>query len=100
MTGILPKRNEHHINLTILHDLKYALRGLRQHRGFPAVAVLTIPLGIGTNTAVFPVFDAFVLKPLPLKDPSRLVALKGRNKHGQRRRLFSYPAYLDYRQQN
>ena len=70
------------------------------HRGFTAVAVLTIALGIGINTALFTVFDAFVLKPLPLRDPSRLVALEGRDKQGLRRRLFSYLDYLDYRQQD
>jgi len=86
--------------LPILHDLRYALRGLRKHRGFTAIAVLTIALGIGINTALFTVFDAFVLKPLPLRDPSRLVALEGRDKQGQRQRLFSYLDYLDYRQQD
>src|SRR5262249_13014337 len=73
---------------------------LRKHRGFTAVAVLIIALGIGINTALFTVFDAFVLKPLPLKDPSRLVTIEGGDKHGQRRRLFSYLDYLDYREQN
>ena len=86
--------------LTLIQDLKYALRGLRKHRSFTAVAVLTIALGVGINTALFSVFDAFVLKPLPLKDPSRLVSLEGRDKDGLRRRLFSYLDYLDYRDQN
>ena len=86
--------------LALFHDLKYALRGLRKHRSFTTVAVLTIALGIGINTALFTVFDAFVLKPLSLKDASKLVNLEGRDKHGQRRRLFSYLDYLDYRQQN
>jgi putative ABC transport system permease protein len=86
--------------LTLFQDLKYALRGLRKHRSFTAVAVLTMALGIGINTALFSVFDAFVLKPLPLKDPSRLVTLEGRDKQGQRYRLFSYLDYLDYREQN
>lgn len=62
--------------------------------------MLTIALGIGINTALFTVFDALVLKPLPLRDPSRLIALEGRDKQGQRRRLFSYLDYLDYREQN
>ncbi|HJT66791.1 MAG TPA: ABC transporter permease [Pyrinomonadaceae bacterium] len=73
---------------------------MRKHRGFTAVAVLTIALGIGVNTALFTVFDAFVLKPLPLRDPSRLVALEGRDKQGLHHRLFSYLDYLDYRQQD
>src|SRR6185369_7037182 len=86
--------------LSLFQDLKYALRGLRKHRSFTAVAVLTIALGIGINTALFSVFEAFVLKPLPLRDPSRLVSLEGRDKQGLRRRLFSYLDYLDYRQPN
>lgn len=86
--------------LTLFQDLKYALRGLQKHRSFTIVAVLTIALGIGINTALFTVFDAFVLKPLPVKDPSKLVTLEGRDKHGLRRRLFSYLDYIDYRDQN
>jgi macrolide transport system ATP-binding/permease protein len=86
--------------LTLFHDIKYAVRGLRKHPSFTAAAVLTMALGIGINTALFTVFDAFVLKPLPLKDPSTLVNLEGRDKNGLRRRLFSYLDYLDYQQQN
>jgi putative ABC transport system permease protein len=84
---------------TLFHDLKFAARGLQQHRSFTIVAVLTIALGIGINTALFTLFNAFVLKPLPLKDASKLVTLEGHDKHGQRRRLFSYLDYLDYGQQ-
>jgi macrolide transport system ATP-binding/permease protein len=84
----------------LFQDLKFAVRGLRKHRSFTIVAVLTIALGIGINTALFTVFDAFVLKPLPLKDPSKLVTLEGNDKHGRRRKLFSYLDYLDYRQQS
>lgn len=86
--------------LTLFQDLKYALRGLQKHRSFTIVAVLTIALGIGINTALFTVFDAFVLKPLPVKDPAKLVSLEGRDRHGLRRRLFSYLDYVDYRDQN
>jgi putative ABC transport system permease protein len=89
-----------HYVLTFFQDLKYAFRGLRKNRSFAAVTVLTMALGIGLNTALFSVFDAFVLKPLPLKDPSRLVSFEGRDKEGQRQRLFSYLDYLEYRQQN
>src|SRR5690348_12221880 len=86
--------------LTLFQDLKFALRGLCKNRSFTAVTVLTMALGIGINTALFTVFNAFVLRPLPLQDSSRLVSLEGRDKHGQRRRLFSYLDYLEYRQQN
>src|SRR6185369_1650579 len=84
----------------IPQDLRFALRGLRKNPAFNAVIILTLALGIGLNTALFTVFDAFVLKPLPLKDSSTLVNLEGRNKDGERQRLFSYLDYLDYRQQN
>jgi predicted permease len=83
----------------LLQDLKYALRSLRKNCSFTAVTVLTLALGIGINTALFTVFDAFVLKPLPLKDPSTLVNFEGRDKFGQRHRVFSYLDYLEYRQQ-
>jgi putative ABC transport system permease protein len=86
--------------LTLIQDLKYALRGLRKNRGFTAVVVLTLAFGIGINTALFSVFDAFVLKPLPLREPSRLMNLEGRDRNGQRERLFSYLDYLEYRQQS
>jgi putative ABC transport system permease protein len=54
----------------LLQDIQYGFRALRKHRGFAVVAMLTFALGIGVNAALFAVFDAFVLKPLPLKDPA------------------------------
>src|SRR2546430_4085211 len=85
---------------TFLKDISYGLRMLVKKPGFTFVAVITLALGIGVNSALFTVFNAFVLRPLPLKDPGKLVSLEGVGPQGERQRLFSYLDYLDYRDQN
>jgi predicted permease len=57
----------------MLHDLRFAARGLARAPGFTAAAVLTLALGLGANTAIFSVLDAVLLRPLPFHDPERLV---------------------------
>ena len=85
---------------TLWQDLRYGARTLSKKPGFTLIAVLTLALGIGVNTALFTVFDAFVLKPLPLKDPDSIANVKGYDREGNRNSLFSYLDYVDYRDRN
>jgi len=84
----------------MIQDLRFCARMLLKNRGFTLIALCTLALGIGVNTALFTVYDAFVLKPLPLKDPYSIVNVNGYDRDGKRTRLFSYLDYLDYRDGN
>lgn len=85
---------------SLLQDLRYALRQLRKNPGFAAVAVITLALGIGANTAIFSVIDAVLLRPLGFREPNRLFAVKT-TEPGRRDDIgVSYPEFLDWRQQN
>jgi macrolide transport system ATP-binding/permease protein len=84
---------------TILQDLRFAVRQLRKNPGFTFTAVVIFALGIGASTAIFAFVDAALVKPLPYRDPSRLVALYERIPVGDRYHL-SYPDYLEWKQRN
>ncbi len=85
----------------LLEDIRFGFRTLRQSPGFTAVAVVTLALGIGANTAVFSVVNALLLRPLPYNDPDRLVMLWEQNPHrGWFENIVSGANFLDWKKQN
>ncbi len=82
---------------SLLQDLRYGLRTLAKNPGFAAVAVLTLALGIGANTAIFSVVNGVLLSPVAGRDPDRLVMLYETTKDIPRAPV-SYPNYVDWRQ--
>src|SRR3984957_13810845 len=87
----------------LAHHLRYTLRSFRKNPGFAAIAVLSLALGIGANTAIFSLLDRVLLRSLPVLHPEQLVLFTA---NGPRRGsvntayddtyTFSYPMYLDF----
>jgi hypothetical protein len=73
---------------------------LRKHPAFTALAILSMALGIGANTAIFSLINTVLLRPLPVRDPSQLIAVDGQLHNGTEFTLQSYPNYKDYRDRN
>jgi len=87
----------------MLNDIRYGLRQLWKHPAFTVIAVLTLALGIGANTAIFSVVNAVLLKPLPFPAPDQLIAVgmtDTRQKSQTELGSLSYPDYFDFRDQN
>jgi len=85
---------------TLWQDIRYGTRVLLNRPGFTSMAVFTLAVAIGLNTAIFSLFNALLLRPLPVQDPSSVVNLYAGTEGEQSTGVFSYPDFADSRAQN
>src|SRR5437016_5281202 len=85
---------------TIGNDIRYGLRTLARSPGFTILIIATLALGIGANTTMFSIVNAVLLRPLPFKDPDRLVLLTEYSPGKVENTGVSFPDYLEWKNQN
>jgi macrolide transport system ATP-binding/permease protein len=85
--------------MSVIGDLRYALRALARHPSFSLAAIAMLAIGITTNTIAFTLIDSLALRPMPVRDASRVVRIYPVDANGRRSNLISYPDYVDYRNQ-
>src|ERR1700722_10683959 len=84
---------------TVWRDIRYACRMLARSPGFTAVVVVSLALGMGANTAIFSIVNAYLFRPMPVDRPDRLVAVYSTSPRWSGIGSFSYPDLVDYRKQ-
>src|SRR5881628_3165722 len=84
---------------SLIKDIRYGFRSFLKRPGFTAIAVVTLALGIGANTAIFSLVNTVLLRPLPVPHPEQIVSVSLRGKSDPLL-AFSYPNYRDFRDRN
>jgi putative ABC transport system permease protein len=84
---------------TLFHDIRFGIRRLIKTPGFAVIAILSLALGIGANTAIFSLVNLILFRPLPIANPEQVFSISAVGKDGQFA-AFSYPNYLDFRDRN